>query len=157
MKSLFLYGDITSEKIENLMEEIVKCKNSIELYINSEGGDVAIALGFGIFLKTRKVKTIAIGECYSSAAIIFMGGSSREIYNSGELMFHRPHWEVEESDVENLRKNVKRLELFEKNYVYYLAETSGKDKRFWRSKLKKDWYLTPQEALREGLVSKIIQ
>lgn len=157
IKKLFLFGEITCEKIEDLMKEIIKTKGQIELYISSLGGDASTSFGLAIYLKNRgNVRTVAYGECSSAGAIILMGGDERVIYISSEIMFHKIRWELEEGNAEDLKKKIKRLELFSKNYVLFLEERTGKSLRFLKNKLKEDWVLSPQEALKEGLVDRII-
>jgi len=157
MKKLFLFGEVDCEKIEGLMNEIINAKGLIELYISCIGGEAAVAFGLAIFLKNRgDVRTIAFGECYSAGAIVLMGGSERIAYTSSEIMFHKVKLELELGNAEELKKKVKSLELFSKKYVTFLEERTGKNARFLKNKLKEDWYLTPEEALKEGLVDKII-
>lgn len=68
-------------------------RNSIWVFLTSGGGWVKYGIQLGEVFRKHDVVTVAHGECSSSCAIAFLGGTVRLL--EGELTFHAPYLKTE--------------------------------------------------------------
>ncbi|MEX0408015.1 hypothetical protein ABGN05_20355 [Aquibium sp. LZ166] len=88
--------------------EFANARPGFVVELNSQGGDLLEALKIGSYLRRKGAGTYIppSGECLSSCAVIFMGGSrhtgdatfvpSRTLHYSGKLGFHSPFTDASE-------------------------------------------------------------
>ena len=95
---LYIFGDITKYRWDeqdnggwDIVKELQAVKaNSINVHINSYGGEVSEGLAIYNTLKNsdKKVTTICDGFACSAASVIFMAGSERVMNQASLLMIH---------------------------------------------------------------------
>lgn len=87
--SVTLRGEITVADAEQI--STAACPSAIVYLIDSPGGDVQAAMEIGRWVRQRDALTMILNPsyCYSSCALVFIGGTSR--LNQGEIGLHRPY------------------------------------------------------------------
>src|SRR5690554_3262919 len=117
---IYIFGDIASwEYYDNdvssytLSKELAEMKDieTINVHINSYGGEVAEGLAIYNMLKNHnaKVKTYCDGFACSIASVVFMAGDERIMSEASLLMIHNAWTSISGNDAE-LRKQADDLE-----------------------------------------------
>lgn len=132
----------------------------IDLYINSTGGSAHESLFLASYLLSSRtqINTTVLGCAMSGAAIISVAGTKgyRRMFRYSQLMWHLPQTALETSTSNNLTSQAKGVELLDE-YIYDLLLNNTKlSKSMIKKKLSTDWYLTPQEALKYGIIDEIL-
>lgn len=165
MKQLKL--NITGEINIRLHDEIlnkVMSQNDFEeivLVINSTGGSVKIAMAIYDLLKSlnTKIKTIAIGKCYSMATILFSLGEERYIGENSDYMLHRVNFTFAKDTTltaGELTEMLKSSEADEKKWKEMISAGCDKDISVFLGEVfssKEDVFLTPEETLDMGIAT----
>tara|TARA_B100001093_G_scaffold500248_1_gene550499 strand:+ start:334 stop:969 length:636 start_codon:yes stop_codon:yes gene_type:complete len=129
----------------------------INIYINSEGGEVHAALSVFDKIKTNTVhiNTIITGNASSAATIISMAGHSRKITENSYMLIHNisstfwgkmHEFEDEMKNMAKLTNNLKHI------YKLYSSIT----KKQLDDLLKKDLLMDAKTCLRLGFVDEIV-
>lgn len=104
-RNIFIYGDITSEKIEDVMRQLVEITSYdqlidkqikdyepelIYLWICSAGGEVLPVIGLVEYMMhgSTPIVTVCVGEACSAAFMILMAGHFRLAVRGSSLMAH---------------------------------------------------------------------
>lgn len=162
---LFLSEDIeptfASWIAANLIWLDLTSNDSITIYINSCGGDVNGGL-LTIYdtIQTLKspIKTICIGEAYSSAAIILSAGTKgfRFAYPNAKIMIHA----VSSPEISGTQKEIeaesKRIKQLNDALMKLIAKHTGQKVSRVKRDCLKDKYFGADEAVKYGLVDHII-
>lgn len=160
---IFLSGEINDATANAIVAELLYLDSlgneDISIYINSPGG--SISSGMAIydtmnFIKSD-VSTICVGIAASMGAFLLSSGSKgkRFILPNADVMIHQPLGgaEGQASDIKiaserilNLRTRLNKI----------LAKNTGKNLKKIECDTERDNYLDAEEAVRYGLVDKII-
>lgn len=134
-------------------------KKDITLYIHSPGGHVTAGLAIydTMQLITCDVSTVCVGMAASMGAILLAGGAKGKRFSlpNAEVMIHQPLGGIEgqATDIsihaEHILKTKKRL-----NDI--LANHSGRNLKIIEKDTERDFFMTSQEALKYGLIDKIV-
>ncbi len=155
---------LTAKKIiEKLLAlEAVDSKKEITIFLNSPGGEVSS--GFGIYDTIRflrsPVKIIVTGLAASIATVILLGAKKENRFSmpNSRLLIHQPlisgNIQGQASDIEIHAKEI--IKTREKIAQLYVKETKQPLERVQRD-IERDYWMTAEEALEYGLISKIIQ
>ena len=160
--NLYLFGEIKTESVRPIIEDIVKAQNEsykeINLYINSEGGSVtdAFALADVILDSNKTVNTICTGLVCSAATLIYLAGYHRYAYKHGTFVFHNTSSDVSDMTKDNLIEYNKWLDKLEEWELELYENTVGN--KFLADILNsnKEVRLTTDEAFNLGIVSEVI-
>jgi len=89
------------------------------IFLNSRGGDVTAAMKIGRIVRKYDGWTIINrdNKCYSSCALIYIAGVSRDINGKGELGLHRPYFAAAPQSREAIQRQVPIMLTTLKNYV----------------------------------------
>ena len=164
-RTLFLKYEIdvnlATELIANMLLLDAESNKEITLYINSVGGSVADGL-FAIYdtmqMISSPIKTICLGQAFSSAAIILASGSPgmRFCSNHSSVMIHG----LQIYDLSGDQKSIKREMSFNLNLNNLLMNILSKHCNQTLEKIiqdcQEDKFLSPQEAINYGLVDHIL-
>lgn len=163
--SINIYGDITSwpwlesdVSSFNLSREIDTLDvDTINVYINSYGGEVAEGWAIYNALKRHKakIKTICDGFAASIAGVIFMSGDERIMSNPSLLFVHNA-WTYTAGNASELRKTANDLETMSQlsKQVFMNCVNIAEDKL--DELLAAESYITPQDALTMGFATSIV-
>jgi ATP-dependent Clp protease protease subunit len=163
-----MFGDIAEGTLYDMvlrvraimhMRDDDKKNDPINIIINSDGGDVYEALGMIDFIQSLdvKVNTICRGRAMSAAALLLCAGTgTRAASKNSTIMFHEISSGIygKSSD---MKANVQHTEKLEEILINIITTNSKKNSSFWKDKILKDYYLSPEEALELGVIDTIIQ
>ncbi len=130
--------------------------------IDSYGGDAYSLCGMIDTIESAKeliqVATVAVGKAFSSGIFALASGTSglRFAGPSSSLMIHNVQARIGGS-FESLKVDMKETSRLNKQLMKFLGKATGKDAKFYEEKLSenRDWYLTPQQAKRIGIVDHV--
>lgn len=170
-RKIYFNEEVTREsvfKVLHLIDRIVNIdkkegtKEDIEIILDCEGGTIY----FGLMLVSRilelrkenyniniTVRSIAM----SMGAIFLVCGSSRGAYKYATIMIHQPNSDAwgRLQDMEDDVEETNRLWGILKEII--TTHTNITDKTLDRIKReKKDWFLSPEEALKLNIIDHII-
>lgn len=135
-------------------------KEDIKLYINSPGGVVTSALAIYDTMQYVKpdVQTICVGLAASGAALLLAAGKKgkRMMLPNSEAMIHQVlgGTQGQASDIDIHARHILRTrDLLNK----ILAKHTGQKLQRIEKDTDRDYFMTAQEAVRYGLVDKIIE
>ncbi|MDD2891670.1 MAG: ATP-dependent Clp protease proteolytic subunit [Candidatus Gracilibacteria bacterium] len=134
-------------------------KAPITIYVNSPGGHVTAGLAIYDVMQYVQcdIITVCVGLAASMGSIILAGGTKGKRYSlpHSEIMIHQPlgGTEGQAVDIKIAAEHIIRT-----GGVLYgiLAKHSGKDVKQVEKDCDRDNYMTPEEALKYGLIDKII-
>ncbi|MBO5373290.1 MAG: ATP-dependent Clp endopeptidase proteolytic subunit ClpP [Lachnospiraceae bacterium] len=134
----------------------------IQLYINSPGGSVTA--GFAIYDTMQYIKcdvsTICIGLAASFGAFLLAGGAKgkRIALPNAEIMIHQPaiHGNGIQGQATDIKIVSDHMQKSKQRLNRILAENTGKTIEEIARDTERDNYMSAEEALKYGLIDKII-
>ncbi len=132
-------------------------KKPITMYISSYGGTIDDFLILYGLIKTLKCKiiTIAIGKCMSAGAYLLLLGDERWAYPETRIMLHELGFGSCFNKLHEQQTHIKESEELQKILTGIVKrKTSIKNVETY---LKDDQYMSPQEALKLGVINKIVK
>ncbi|HIE33384.1 MAG TPA: ATP-dependent Clp endopeptidase proteolytic subunit ClpP [Thermodesulfobacteriaceae bacterium] len=135
-------------------------ERDIMLYINSPGG--IVTAGLAIYDTMQYVKpdvcTICLGQATSMAAVLLAAGAKGKRYAlpHSRIMLHQPMgaFQGQATDVDIQAREIIRLRELLNNI---LANHTGQPVERIKEDTERDFYMSSHEALKYGLVDKIIE
>lgn len=156
---------IDSEESEKIIDQLLKLdtmksNKDITFYINSPGGSVSdgMAIYDAMQMVKSDIKTICIGRCSSMAAVLLSGGTKgkRFITPNSEIMIHEVS-SFNMGKIGELKINYEHSNTLNERIIKLLANNTGKTIKQVRHDIElKDRWFTAEEALKYGLVDKIL-
>lgn len=162
---IFFSEPVTSKTASKLIEKLLaldsKGHDPIFLYLNSPGGEVDT--GFGIYDVIRyldsEVKIIVSGLAASIATIILLASKQKNRLSlpNSRFLIHQPlisgTFRGSASDIEIQAEEM--LKTREKIVDMYVKETKKTKARILKD-IDRDYWMSSEEALSYGLISKVI-
>ena len=135
--------------------------DEIEIYINSNGGEVTALLPMIDLIDAMKkpVKTIVLGKAYSCGALLLLCGhkGKRAAYKNSEILFHEVAGGII-AKASQMVHEVERIKRFNDLAVKFIRErtrmSEAQISKFMES--NRDIFITAQEALEYGIIDEII-
>lgn len=163
--NITIYGDITSwEWFESDVSSYTLSKelegldvDTINVYINSYGGEVAEGLAIYNALKRHKakVKTFCDGFAASIASVIFMAGDERIMSNASLLFIHNA-WTWASGNANELRKQAEDLDIITQASINAYMDHVNITEDELKEMLDNETWITPQDALTMGFATSIV-
>lgn len=160
-----IYGDITSwEWLESDVSSYTLSKelegldvDTINVYINSYGGEVAEGLAIYNALKRHKakIKTFCDGFAASIASVIFMAGDERIMSNASLLFIHNA-WTIAEGNANDFRKQAEDLDKITQASINAYMNHVNITKEELKEMLDNETWISPQDALEMGFATAIV-
>ena len=160
---ILLSGEIDDNLSNIIVSELLYLDSinheDINIYINSPGG--SITSGMAIYDTMNYIKsdvsTICIGISASMAAFLLSSGKKgkRFILPNAEVMIHQPLGGVKGQATE-IQIAAERIIKLKDKLNKILANNTGMDINTIKKDTERDYYLNANEALKYGLVDKII-
>ena len=159
---IFLSGEINDNVANIIVSELLYLDNlnneDIYLYINSPGG--SITSGMSIydtmnFIKS-KVITIGIGMCASMAAFLLSSGNLRYVLPNTEVMIHQPIGGAQ-GQATDIKIAAERIIKLKDKLNKILAKNTKQPLAKIIEDTERDNFLSSEEALKYGLIDKIIK
>ncbi len=160
---IFIGGEINDELANAVISELLfldsQGNDEISVYINSPGG--SITAGMAIYDTMSFVKspisTICVGMAASMASVLLASGEKgkRYILPNSEVMIHQPLGGVNGQATE-IKIVADRILYLRNKLNKILSEKTGQELSKIEKDTERDHYLTAKEALKYGLVDKIL-
>lgn len=132
----------------------------IKLYINSPGGSVYDGLAIYDTMNFIKpdVQTIGIGLQASMGAFLLSAGAKgkRAILPNARVMIHQPSSGTR-GKITDQEIDLKEGLLLKEKLAQILAENSGQKLEKLKNDMERDYWMSAEEAIKYGLVDKIIK
>ena len=163
-RTVMVTDEVTKKMAQQIMTQLLLLEaennDDIKMYINSPGGDADA--GFAIFDMMRfvkpKVKAICAGVAASAAVIILLGAKkeNRLSLPNARVLIHQPSTgihgtaadiQIEATEILKCREKINRL----------ISVETGQAMEKVESDTKRNFWMSAEEALKYGLVRKIIQ
>lgn len=161
---IFIDDEINSVTASSIIMQLLTLESEnrdapITIYINSPGG--SISDGMAIYDVMNKVKcpiiTVCLGMAASMGAFLLSCGTRGKRYclPNSTVMIHQPlgGGRGQATEIEIIAKRI--LALRDKLYRI-MSKNSNVDYETMANACERDNYLTPEEALKMGLIDKII-
>lgn len=160
---IFINGEINDEMASEVVAKLLyldsQSNEDITIYINSPGGSVTSGLMIYDTIKYIKsdVSTIGIGLSASMASILLMSGTKgkRKILTHGRVMLHELSTATD-GKISDILVFTNEIQKTHKTLSNIIVENSTLSNEQVEIELKKDFWLNSNEALRLGIVDKII-
>lgn len=165
--NIIFLGDSIDDVVANLVVaqllflEQQDAKQDIFLYINSPGGSVSA--GWAIYDTMNYIKpdvhTICVGQASSMGAFLLANGASkkRSALPHTRIMIHQPLVDGLGGQVTDVEIATKQLQRSKKQLTEALAKNTGQPTDKLAADMERDHWLTPQEAMKYGLVDNILE
>ena len=164
---IFLGGQVNDDSANLIVAQLLflsneDSKKDIHFYINSPGGSITAGLAIYDTMQFVRcdVATYCIGQAASMGAILLAGGTAKKRYvlSNSRVLLHQPlisgvlegtatDLEIEAKEILRLRERLYRI----------LAEHSGQDLDKLEKDCDRDLWLEAEEAVKYGLVDRILQ
>lgn len=135
-------------------------EKDIELYINSPGGVVTAGLAIYDTMQFIKpdVSTICMGQAASMGAFLLAAGSKGKRFSlpNSRIMIHQPSGgaQGQATDIDIQAKEILRLR---EMLNAMLAKNTGKSIKTIEKDVERDNFMSPEQALKYGLIDSIIE
>lgn len=161
---IFLNGEVNDESsalvcAQLLFLEAENPKKDISLYINSPGGVITSGMAMYDTMQyiSCDVATICIGQACSMGSFLLAGGTKGKRYSlpNSQIMIHQPSGGArgQAADIEIQAKLI--LDLRKRLNAIY-AQNTGQKISVIEKAMDRDNFMTPEEALKFGLIDHII-
>lgn len=163
---LFLGTGIDSDvaNIINSQLLFLQMENSskpITMYINSPGGSVYDGMSIYDVMNfiSCPVGTTCCGTAASMGAVLLAAGEkgSRNALPHSQIMLHAPSGGTGRATAPDFRIAAAEMEKCENMLYTVLANDMGKDFEYVKKICDRDHWLTPEEAVAEGVIDEIIK
>jgi len=164
-RKIFLIGDINAESMAVLMQSLMYLESisdePIDLYINSAGGQVASGMAVYRYITEvmkSPINTYSIGFSASMAAILYLAGEKRYMYEGTKIVIHDPSSVSDTCEKpEELKGRLKSLEKAKDMICHIIADRTGHPVDEISEIIKNDKIYDADEALEFGLATYIIR
>jgi len=160
---VFIKGEFNQHMADSVVAQLLFLESSdpdkdINLYINSPGGEITAM--FSIFDTMNYIKpdicSLAYGQACSAASFILAGSTKgkRYILKNSTLMLHELSSGTQ-GKFHDMEISFNRSKYLYNKMADYYAEFTGKPVEDLKEDMKKDFYMTAEEAVEYGIVDKI--
>lgn len=164
---LFYHGTVDESEVVDFQHDLMRAHLNlpkgvpITLNLSSVGGSVFAGLAlistiYEIQRAKRKVNVHVQGVAMSMGSVIAQVADYRTIEPSAFFMLHEVSYSMRGSTADHEEEREFSTKLQDALYRHYTART-GKPLSYYQENLyRRNWYLTAEEALQEGLVDAIV-
>lgn len=164
---LYIYGEIsdyswwgdevTPKQFADDLEE-VKNVDTINVRINSVGGDVFAAHAIYSLLKSAKPQIMVYidGLAASAATVIMMAGDKIMMPPNAMIMIHNP-WTIARGETKDFEKSIEILTKVKDSIILAYEAKTGLDKEELSVLMDAETWMTGQEAYDKGFIDELIQ
>jgi|DewCreStandDraft_1066081.scaffolds.fasta_scaffold00276_27 ATP-dependent Clp protease protease subunit len=173
-RTLYLFDTIDKGSVRVVIESIIKINKfdddndkrekdykrvPIEIIINSKGGSVYDGLGLINVIDNSKtaIHTYIYGLAASMGLLIAVSGHKRIVGRLSTLMYHSISNTIG-GKLEHLKNRLDEVQRLQNIYDNYLLSRSKleSDQLISVQDQKRDWFISPDEALALGLIDEIV-
>lgn len=162
---LYIFGDICAWAWQDVGEQsgvtiVNQLKeldvDTINVHINSYGGDVAEGLAIYNVLREHKAQIVTIcdGFACSAASVVFMAGDRRVMQPASLLMIHNA-WTVAMGNAGELRKAADDIETITQASVEAYKKVATISENEIKALMDAETWILPQDAVNYGFATEI--
>jgi ATP-dependent Clp protease, protease subunit len=165
-RAVYLWGVVDDKSCKDVVSKLLlldahKPGEEIKFYINSPGGGVTSGMVVYDTIKmiSSPVSTICMGLAASMGSILLSAGKkgSRFIYPHGEVMIHQPSLGGYMQGVSiDLEIQAKQIEKTKEMGARLLAENCGQTYEKVMTDFDRDYWMDAEDAIKYGIVDKIL-
>ena len=146
---------ISAKQFSDELKKIPDTVNTLNVRINSPGGDVFDGIAIYNRLKQHKAKKVIYidGLAASIASIIALAGDEINMGEGALYMIHLP-WTFAMGDRKDLDSTINRLMDIEEQMVGIYAKKTKLERSEVRSMLEEETWMSADEAIEKGFVTK---
>jgi ATP-dependent protease ClpP protease subunit len=152
---LALVGEVDDWE-KDVLEELLDVEpgGACTFYFDCSGGTVSSALAVLAFIRHRPVRAraVVLGDCSSSAIMLFAACKPRLVTRYSTFLFHRMRWESDEdvnpTEALNWAKHFARLEHDLDELIFRLFGSAEEQLRAWT---REGAFVTGEEIAAAGL------
>lgn len=162
---IFVVGAVSDEMANLIVAQILFLESEnpdkdISMYINSPGGSITAGLAIYDTMQFSKpdISTLCIGQAASMGAVLLAAGAKGKRYMlpNSRVMVHQPMGgfsgqatdvDIQAQELSKMRGQVDAI----------LAKHTGHKASKIRTDTERDNYMTPEEAVKYGLIDKIME
>ncbi|AJY45963.1 ATP-dependent Clp protease proteolytic subunit [Martelella endophytica] len=162
-RSIFIYGPITQDLAQRVCSQLVAMAavsdEDIRVYVNSPGGHVESGDSIHDMIKFIKPKVIIIGSGWvaSAGALIYVAvpKEQRICLPNTRFLLHQPSGGTRgmASDIEIQAREIIKMN---QRLIKIFSEATGQPEDKIAKDIDRDYWLSAQEAIDYGLVSRIV-
>jgi ATP-dependent Clp protease, protease subunit len=143
-----------------LLKKIKGNIDSVNILLNSGGGDVIETLALIDYMKSQKdqikFNIIVRGMAMSAAALLLANGTgTRAASKHSKIMVHQLSTIVV-GKLSDVKSNAKFSEELETECNQLMAESTKMDKDYWQNIQSSDYFMSAEKALELGIIDVII-
>ncbi len=134
-------------------------KKEVSLYINSPGGSVTAGMAIYDTMQfiSCPVSTLCMGQAASMGALLLAAGAKgmRSALPNARIMIHQPSggFQGQTTDIDIHAREIIRMR---ERLNEILAKHTGTDIEKIRDDTERDYFMTPEEACKYGIIDKVI-
>lgn len=155
---IYIYDEIgmwgvTAQAFTNALQA-VKDKASLNLYLNSPGGDVfeGMAIYNALFPLKDKLTVHVMGLAASMASVVMLAASHRIVYTGAMVMIHNP-WGCALGTAGEMRKTAETLDKITDQIVDIYANAIGRESDEIRRLMDDETWFNASEAMEIGFAT----
>ena len=161
---IFLGTTINDEVANSIIAQLLFLEKQdqekdITMYVNSPGGQVTSTLAMYDTMQHIKpdVSTVCLGMAASGGAMILLGGAKGKRYAlpHSEIMIHQPLGGTE-GQATDIAIHAKHILATKDTLNSLIAQHSGQDLEKVKEDTERDKFMSAKEALKYGLIDKVI-
>lgn len=162
---IFLAGYVNDKMATQIVGSLLALEamdeeEDIRIYINSPGGQPYSVFGVLDAIESIKpdVQTLALGACYSYASLILAAGTKgkRAAMKNTRIMMTQP-MVGSQGDIYAIKKTVEELNAIYQMSAKYYMKFTDMDQDTVEKNTCRDFFMTPEDALLEGLIDDIVR
>ena len=160
-KEIYLYDSIYSWTAENFNKELSNSPEEVNIYVLTDGGRTNAGSAMITHLSQYKGKRNMFidGDTSSYGAFFVLYGDYVEMSEMAELMFHKAsygrYYEPTQAEAENLNRDNER---FKAKMQERLGDKGAElIAKIFDTEKREDVYVTAEEALKIGLIDKVVK
>ena len=143
-----------------LLKKINGNVDTVNILLNSGGGDVIETLAFIDYMKSQKdqmkFNIIVRGMAMSAAALLLANGTgTRAASKHSKIMVHQLSTIVV-GKLSDVKSNAKFSDELETECNQLMAESTKMDKDYWQNIQSSDYFMSAEKALELGIIDVII-
>lgn len=139
--------------------EYLNGRKDATIVVNSGGGDHLQSVAIWSMIKAHKgtVTTLAIGQVYSAAVLIFAAGDFRQAYADTWFMVHEDSGDFKGYSTSELKTEVLTMVRLEEHWAAMMQRATDTPAETWARLSLDTTYMPASEALALNLVHKLIK
>lgn len=161
---IFIDGEINDLNSDLVVAQLLFLESQdpekdISVYINTPGGSVTAGLAIYDTMQYVKpdVQTICLGQAASMGALLLTAGApgKRLALPSSRILIHQP-WGGVQGQAADIAIQAREIVRLKKLIISYMAKHTGKSEKTIANDLERDYFMSPEEAKKYGIIDDIL-